>query len=173
MPVIRRQNIAMKPEPGKPRRYRVARHISVILPAVMRKAFGRKSIAEQQLLTRWRDLVGEEHARHSLPLRLRRGRNNQGGTLSVQAESGAAVLMQHDAPRIIERINRDSGYELVARLKFIQAPLPKTGEAEAKGGKAAMSAPSSPPPVPDLSHIRYSPLREALARLAQSIASQR
>ena len=105
------------------RRYRVARHISALLPAVTRKAFGRRGAAEQQLIIHWREFVGAELARQSLPLRLRRGRNNKGGTLTIQAESGVALLMQHDAPRIIERINQDSGYELVARLKFVQAPV--------------------------------------------------
>ena len=105
------------------RRYRIARHIGTILPAITRKAFGNRGVAEQQLILHWRELVGEEMARHSLPLRLRRGRNNKGGTLIVRAEGGTALLMQHEAPRIIERINRGSGYELVARLQFVQGPV--------------------------------------------------
>ena len=105
------------------RRYRVARHIGVLLPAITRKAFGNRGVAEQQLIIHWREFVGAELARHSLPVRLRRGRNNKGGVLTVRAEGGIALLMQHEAPRIIERINRDSGYELVARLQFVQGPV--------------------------------------------------
>ena len=168
---MRRYNAAMSPSRSSPRRYRIARHISVLLPAVTRKTFGRKSFAEQQLLTRWRDMVGAEHARHSLPVRLHRGRNNQGGTLSVQAESGIALLMQHDAPRIIERINKDSGYALVARLKFIQAPLPNRDDAPPAMRHSAAPLPStSTPPTPlNLPHIDHPPLRAALKRLGQGM----
>ena len=150
-------------------RYRTSKPISAFLPKIFRKAFGRKSFAEQLLLTRWRDIVGDEYARTSLPMKLTRGRNNSGGTLSIQAESGVALLMQHDAPRIIERINKDSGYELVARLKFIQAPLPLSPDnaptTETPPPKRA--TPAKPPP--DLPEIEHASLREALARLARNL----
>ena len=117
------------------RRYRVARHIGALLPAVMRKAFGRRGVAEQQMIIHWREFVGAELARQSLPVRLQRGRNNKGGTLTVRAEGAVALLMQHEAPRIIERINRDSGYELVARLRFVQGPVSQGKEGRAPPGR--------------------------------------
>lgn len=154
-----------------PRRYRVARHIGVLLPIVTRKAFGRKSIAEQRLLLQWRAIVGEEWARHSIPLRLTRGQDKRGGTLRIQADKGTALLMQHEAPRIIERINESGGYPLVARLTFLQAPMPQT---------PAPPPPRKPPPPkqsppsgftpPELADIRHPPLRATLQHLARSLA---
>lgn len=156
-----------------PRRYRVARHIGVLLPIVTRKAFGRKSIAEQRLLLQWRAIVGEEWARHSIPLRLTRGQDKRGGILRIQADKGTALLMQHEAPRIIERINESGGYPLVARLTFLQAPLPQTPD-------AAQPPPKQPPPrresapsgftPPELADIRHPPLRAMLRHLACSLA---
>lgn len=156
------------------RPYRSTRHIATLLSPITGKALGRRGFAEQQLLVLWRDIVGAEHARYSIPLRLRRGRNNKGGTLKIRAESGIALLMQHDAPRIIERINRDSGYELVARLEFVQAPLPETpvstGTSVISTPKRMSPVPSEKPPfVPDIDHP---PLRKALQRLAESLASR-
>ncbi|MCY4034885.1 MAG: DUF721 domain-containing protein, partial [Hyphomicrobiales bacterium] len=155
------------------RRYKFAKHIGTILPVVTRKAFGRKGFAEQQLLLHWREMVGEEHARYSLPAKLTRGRNNQGGTLRIQAESGIALLMQHDAPRIIERINKTSGYELVERLTFEQAPLPPPGaRVPARTRRKPPRTRAITRPAPDIPEIAHAPLREALTRLAQNIMSR-
>ena len=155
------------------RRYRFAKHIGTLLPVITRKAFGRRGFAEQQLLLHWREMVGEEHARYSLPAKLTRGRNNKGGTLRIQAESGIALLMQHDAPRIIERINKTSGYELVERLTFEQAPLPPPGaNVPARARRRPPRPKTITRPVPAIPEIAHAPLREALTRLAQNIASR-
>ena len=155
------------------RRYKFAKHIGTILPIVTRKAFGRKGFAEQQLLLHWREMVGEEHARYSIPVQLVRGRNNKGGTLHIQTESGVAMLMQHDAPRIIERINKTSGYELVERLAFKQAPLPPPGANVPARARRKPPRPKTPArPVPAVPEIAHAPLREALTRLARNIASR-
>lgn len=154
------------------RPYRSTRHIGTLLATITRKAFGRRGFSEQQLFVHWRDIIGTEHGRHSMPLRLARGRNNKGGTLKVLAESGFALLMQHDAPRIIERINKDSGYELVSRLEFVQASLPEAPACidqpvlPMTGGSDR--AQSEPPHVPDFD---YPHLKMALQRLAESMAS--
>ena len=164
-----------------PRRYRVARHIGVLLPIVTRKAFGRKSIAEQRLLLQWRAIVGEEWARHSLPLRLLRGQDKRGGTLRIHADKGTALLMQHEAPRIIERINESGGYPLVARLTFLQAPLPQTSAPQPSSLQPPSPQPQRKPapprkPLPsgftppELADIRHPPLRATLRHLAASLA---
>ena len=152
------------------RRHKFAKHISTLLPIVTRKAFGRKGIAEQQLLLCWREIVGEEHARYSLPVKLTRGRNNRGGTLRIQAESGIALLMQHDAPRIIERINKTSGYEIVERLTFEQAPLPPPSDSvPAPIRRKPPDSGTGTGVIPDIPEIAYAPLRDALTRLARNL----
>ena len=110
----------------------------------------KRGLAEARVVTDWRAIVGDTAAERSAPERLVRARQgDQGGTLRLRIAGAWALEFQHMAPALIQRINAYFGYPAVARIQFIQAPLPAERRA-------------SPPPAP------LKP--EAEARLAEITA---
>jgi hypothetical protein len=95
----------------------------------------KRGLAEARILTDWRAIVGDTVAQRSAPERLVRGRAAQGaaphgartesgGLLRLRVAGAWALEFQHMAPELIARINGYFGYPAVARIQFIQAPLP-------------------------------------------------
>lgn len=82
-----------------------------------------RGLADAALLADWPLIVGHELARRCQPMRI----SQSGGepVLHLRASAGAALELQHAAPQVIERINRHFGFAAVARLRLIQAPLPR------------------------------------------------
>lgn len=100
--------------------------VGAVTDRLTRPLLGKQGLAEGALLAHWETIVGIDLAAFALPERVHfpRGRRD-GGEVTVRVGSGpAAVQLQHDAPRVIERINGYFGYPAVARLKIVQAPLP-------------------------------------------------
>jgi hypothetical protein len=100
----------------------------------------KRGLAEARIVTDWRAIVGDAVAERSAP---------EGGTLRLRVAGAWALEFQHMAPGLIARINGYFGYAAVARIQFIQAPLP-----------AAKRPPAPPAPLPP----------EAEARLAAMTA---
>jgi hypothetical protein len=123
--------------------------------------FARAGFRDPALVLRWVDIAGAEVARLCQPMKLSDGPT--GGVLTLKAEPGAAIFLQHESRALCERINRWLGREAIARLRFVQGPLP---------------APAKPKPRPSSSEIQSSdpalayqgpePVREALIKLARS-----
>ena len=113
----------------------------------------KRGLAEARIVTDWRAIVGDTAAQRSAPERLVRAPRGSGaesgGTLRLRIAGAWALEFQHMAPALIARINAYFGYPAVARIQFIQAPLPAERRA-------------SPPPAP------LAP--EAEARLAAAAA---
>ena len=90
----------------------------------------KRGLAEARIVTEWRAIVGDVAAGRSAPERLVRGRaaqsggNDPGGLLRLRVAGAWALEFQHMAPELIARINGYFGYPAVARIQFIQAPLP-------------------------------------------------
>jgi len=154
------------------RRLMAPRTLGVIVPALTREALGKKAAAFGTLITEWPSIVGETLAAWASPLKLAfpRGRRDL-AVLHIQVSGAAALEIQHDEPRIIERINRFFGYAAVARLKLIQAPRtpprvrpalpPPPATAEVEAMELHLEAVESPA------------LRQALARLGCTVRAGR
>jgi hypothetical protein len=85
----------------------------------------KRGLAEARIVTDWRAIVGATVAERSAPERLVRARQAEGGgTLRLRVSGAWALEFQHMAPELIARINGYFGYPAVARIQFIQAPLP-------------------------------------------------
>jgi hypothetical protein len=92
------------------------------LNAVAGKALGKDGMAFGALLTDWAAIVGGRLAEQTSPLKLAfpAGRR-ENAVLHVRVSSAAALLVQHEEPQILERINSFMGYRAVARLKLVHA----------------------------------------------------
>lgn len=106
-------------------------------------AFARKGFSDPTLVLRWAEIVGPEVARLARPIRLAEGPG--GGTLTLRAEPGASVFLQHETPALCERINGYLGQPAVSRLRFVQGPLeirPVPAIARPRPGPAAGNDPA-------------------------------
>jgi len=89
--------------------------------AVGQTAFLRAEFSDPALVLHWEEIAGPETARLARPLRLAQGA--QGGVLTLLAEPGAAVFLQHETRALCDRINGFLGRAAVVRLKFVQGSL--------------------------------------------------
>lgn len=92
-----------------------------LVPLVGRKAFRRFGFVDSAVVARWPEIVGPDYARHSTPesLSFPHGKRS-GGTLHISVSGAHALMLQHVAPQIIERINRFFGYDAVSRIALRQ-----------------------------------------------------
>jgi hypothetical protein len=126
--------------------------------AVGRSALGRAGFDDPTLVLRWEEIAGAETARLTRPLRL------SGDVLTLRAEPGAAVFLQHESRPLCERINTYLGRTAVSRLKFVPGPV------QARPRLKPRITPKAPVPTTDPAQRYEGPerLREALLQLAQA-----
>ena len=150
------------PEDGTPARRNWAGPVANDATNVGQTAFVRAGFADPTLVLHWEKIAGPEVARLARPLRLSEGPH--GGVLTLLAEPGAAVFLQHETRSLCERINTYLGRPAVARLKFVQVALTQRPPPVPNRKPAQDIAPSDPA----LSYTGPEGLREALWRLARA-----
>jgi hypothetical protein len=105
-------------------------------------ALARSGFADPTILLHWDEIAGAETARLARPVRFSDGPS--GGVLTLKAEPGAGLFLQHDTRALTQRINTYLGREAVMRLRFIQGPLLRREPSPPKR-KAPQPAPASDP----------------------------
>lgn len=145
---------------------RIGRHLS----AVAGNALGKHGLAFGALLTDWASIVGSRLADQTTPLKLAFPHGSrEGAVLHLRVSSPAALLLQHEEPQVLERINAFFGWRAVTRLKLVhggpalkpppKAPRPKPLPPEVEAEIAARTA-----------AVDDEELRAALARLGRAIS---
>lgn len=111
----------MKERPRQYSRSGRAKAVADIVPDIGRAAFRRYGFVQSSVVSRWPEIVGETYAEVSAPesIRFQHGKRGE-GVLTVIVEGAYAVMVQHVAPEIIERVNRFFGYRAVARIAIRQ-----------------------------------------------------
>lgn len=144
--------------------------------ALTRAAFARYGFAYADLLTQWPAIVGDNVAQWSEPERIKWPRagadeRKQGGTLVIRVTPGRGLDLQHETPRIIDRINAFYGYPAVRTVKIRQSPLSR---------KKALSPALQPLDTGQataletrLEGVSDPELKEALRRLGHGVLSPR
>lgn len=154
------------PEPP-PRRNRpepVARNAAALGGDV----FARAGFRDPTLVLHWAEIAGTEVARIAQPVRLSDGPS--GGVLTLKAEPGASLFLQHESRALCDRINGYLGRNAVAKLRFIQAPL---AQRPARRRPPPKLAAEPPPEDPARAFRGPEPVREALIKLARRRAATR
>jgi hypothetical protein len=150
-----------QPDALPPRRNRseaVARGIGFVGGA----ALARAGFQDPTLVLRWDEIAGPELARIARPLKWSEGAS--GGTLTLKAEPGAALFLQHETRALCERINTYLGRAAVSKLRFVQGPLPQK-TIHRLAPKRAATVPSNDPA---LSYKGRESLKDALVNLARA-----
>lgn len=125
-------------------------------------AFDRAGFADPTLLLHWEEIAGPDTARLTRPLKLTEGPS--GGVLTLKAEPGAAVFLQHETRPLCERINAYLGRQAVARLRFVQGSIkPPPPPPVRRKAKAPVL-----PTDPALKYQGPEGLKDALVRLAKA-----
>jgi hypothetical protein len=124
-------------------------------------AFARAGFRDPTLLLRWEEIAGADVARLARPIKL--NESASGGVLTLKAEPGAALFLQHETRALCGRINDYLGRNAVARLRFVQAPLlPVPPKPTPRKVAAAL-----PPGDPAAGFKGPEKVRESLLRLAR------
>ena len=115
----------------------------LVAPRVQRAAEGR-GFAVARLLTHWTEIVGEEIASVTRPVRIGYGKGGFGATLSLLTTGPMAPMVEMRLPALRDRINACYGYNAIQRIVLTQtAP-----DGFAEGQAAFTPAPAAPPPAP-------------------------
>ncbi|MGE0241919.1 MAG: DUF721 domain-containing protein [Parvibaculaceae bacterium] len=144
--------------------------------ALTRAAFARYGFAYADLITQWPAIVGDAIAQWSEPERIKWPRANaderkQGGTLVILVTPGRGLELQHETPRIIDRINAFYGYAAIAQVKIRQGALGrKKAPSRALPPLGAQAAEAL---EAELREVADPELRQALRRLGQGALSPR
>lgn len=121
----------------------------VIDPVTKRRGF-----ATTDLIAAWPEIVGARFADCTRPEKILwpRGEDMEGAPalLVLRVDGPRAVLVQHEAGQIVERVNAYLGYGAIGHIRIIQAPVKGLGPTK----------PAAPPPLP----------ADAEAQLAQTVA---
>ncbi|MEZ5923765.1 MAG: DciA family protein [Hyphomicrobiaceae bacterium] len=148
--------------------------IGALVPEVTRRAFEKHGFPAGRLALDWTAIVGAELARFTRPEKIKWPRPieddeesaSAGATLVLRVEGARALDVQYRAGQIMERINGFLGYRAITELRIVQAPVVCKLNV-----KAAPSPRPRPRDVVMTPATAGTPLDNALARLAQSVAA--
>ncbi|MFT7058405.1 MAG: hypothetical protein ACJASV_000906 [Pseudorhodobacter sp.] len=171
----------MKPANGayqaKTRRMRGFEPAAGLVKDRIRNAGEKRGFAVTRLLTAWAEIVGEELASMTRPVKIGYAKGGFGATLTLLTSSASGPMVQMQLPAIREKVNACYGYAAISRISLTQtAPM---GFAE---GQAEFLAVPKPKPTPDpairaqaveaAEGVKDDSLRNALENLTQNFLSR-
>lgn len=125
------------------------------------------------LQARWREIVGEQIAKRTEPVKLTRPRNGGPASLEIRvAGAAAATLVQHQAPDIVARVNLFLGEAAVNKLRIVQGPLRSLGADRVPPPRrraAPLDAGQEAELAASLAAVPDSPLKAALLSLGRGV----
>lgn len=136
-----------------------------------------RGFAVARLVTHWPEVVGEDLARCTRPVKVGYGRDGMGAALTVLVQGAMAPLVEMQKDRIRDRVNAVYGYNAISRILLTQTSA--SGFAE---GQAQFTAAPAVEKAPDPAILEQASrtadgvsdpgLRAALERLAQNILTR-
>jgi len=128
------------------------------------------------LKARWREVVGDQIARRSEPVKIVRGRNGGPSSLEVRVAGPSAALIQHQAPEILARANLFLGEGKVDKLRIVQGPLRPSAREAARPVRARpgpLDAAQEAELAASLAAAPDTPLKAELLKLGRAVLRQR
>ncbi|MCA1297797.1 DUF721 domain-containing protein [Stappia indica] len=161
-----------------PRRVTRARPLGDLIGASLERACLKRGFAAADLVADWPDIVGERYAGRVQPIRLDwpRGADTpdaepKPATLVVQTDGATALLLTHDMPQVIERINGFFGWAAVGRIRILQRPVtPPRSHAPPK--LRALTEAEEGRLADRLAPLKGSRLGEALEKLGRAVIAR-
>lgn len=167
------------PPPEPDRRMRGFEPASGLLRDRIRSAGESRGFAVTRLLTHWPEIVGEDLATVTRPVKVGWAKEGFGATLTVLTTGPMAPMVEMRKTAIRDRVNACYGYNAIARIHLTQTAA--QGFAEGQTPFAPAPAASAPPP-PDpavtakaaavAQGVDDTGLRAALETLARNILTR-
>lgn len=146
--------------------------MSGLLLPLAKKMLGKKAFVEADIICAWKDIIGDDMAKFSRPLKIvfgREERNN--GTLWIEAASGAFALeLQTKSKIVIEKVNTFFGYAAVEKIKIVQNPSIMESTTDTHNSEKKLVTKEEETYIKNLSEeIKTKELSEAIERLGCAI----
>lgn len=158
---------------------RPAPRVGRALTGLIKELDGRFGQGAGALESRWVEIVGEPLARVSRPQKLTKGRSQngetRGGVLELRVPGPAALLVQHQAADILQRVNLFLGDGAVERLRIAQGPIKPLVVAAKAAPRASRPTPLSAAEEAELqAEVARAPagLKDALEALGRAVRSR-
>ena len=129
-----------------------------LLSGQIRKAAETRGFAQSRLLTHWAEVVGQDFAERSLPVKVTYARNGLGATLVLLCRGADAPMLQMELSQILSRVNACYGYRAIQKIKLTQtAPHGFEGFVFRDEQRPFTGAPSEPSTVRSFSETAIDP----------------
>lgn len=172
--------MARSPAPPMPpsRRMRGFEPAFGLMKAPVRAAGEKRGFAVAKLLTHWADVVGEDIARATRPVKIGYGREGFGATLTLLTTGAMAPMIEMQREQIRAKVNAIYGYNAISRVILTQTAAIGFAEGQAEFTPAPKAAPDIDPAIraeasATAAPIRDAGLRAALEALAENILNRR
>ena len=92
------------------------KQLSWYISKVSKPFFNRQGFVKSYIIDNWKEIVGEEYYKKSIPekLRIQKG----GGVLTIATDGATSTEMEYIKTDIIQKINDYYGYRAVNRIRF-------------------------------------------------------
>lgn len=145
-----------------------------MLDGYMRKHPGaRRARGLAALKQDWASVVGPDFKDIAWPEKFEPSRDGRPGALAVRAAPGAALLLQHDGPRLVERINGYLGAEAIARIRIAPGAPPAKRPRPMPARPLAVDDPQTKAIAGRAGAIEDDALAAALVRLGRAVGGQK
>ncbi|WP_240335471.1 DUF721 domain-containing protein [Pseudotabrizicola algicola] len=144
----------------------------------VRAAGESRGFAVARLLTHWADVVGEELAKCTRPVKVGYGRDGFGGTLTLLTTGPMAPMIEMQKEMIRTKVNAVYGYNAISRVLLTQTAPIGFAEGQAEFSPAPKAAAAVDPAIKARATETAAPiqdpgLRAALEALAENILNRR
>ena len=152
---------------------------SSLLQHSIRRASETRGFAQSRLLTHWAEIVGEETARATRPVKVSYAQGGLGATLTLLTTGAQAPMLEMQKEKLREKVNAVYGYNAISRLRITQtAPTGfAEGQVDFTHRPKAKSGPSHAPEAQAVAAELVAPvgdegLRLALESLGRNVISK-
>ncbi|HPQ50518.1 MAG: DUF721 domain-containing protein [Alphaproteobacteria bacterium] len=159
------------------------RPLSVSVSRLTSEAFSRKFVALGRILTQWAEIVGQDMASKTQPVKIHYRKPKTKGekpqaSLDIGASSSDAALLHYQKDLILERLNQLYGEKWITSIRFVHLVAANSTDSfgydyDAFKGKMASIPPASSEEIGRLSEvleeIEDDDIRKRLEKLGQSV----
>jgi hypothetical protein len=164
------------PPPNQARTTRGFKPAAGLLTQQIRHVGEQRGFAITKMLTHWAEIVGEEMAAQTRPVKVGYGREGMGATLTLLVMGAAAPMIEMQKEKLRAAVNTVYGYSAISRIILTQTAATGFAEGQAEFSPAPKAAKPAAPPAEiaalsarDAAPIHDAGLRRALETLAQNV----
>jgi len=138
----------------------------------------RRGFATADLVAAWPEVAGPLYAPCTAPDKIAWPRHHTeeeppAGVLFLKVDGPRAVLVQHDLPQIIERVNAFFGYRAIGQVRIVQGPVTAPSTPKTVREQQRLDAEAEHQLAEELAGIDDERLRAALERLGRGVRGSR